>query len=43
KELQNYINWYNSERPHQSIDYMTPNEYVLYFNARGDLKKSQMS
>lgn len=43
KELRNYINWYNSERPHQSIDYMTPNEYVLYFNARGDLKKSQMS
>lgn len=43
EELQKYINWYNNERPHQSIDYMTPNEYVLYFNTRGDLKKSQMS
>lgn len=43
KELQKYINWYNNERPHQSIDYMTPNEYVVYFNTRGDLKKSQMS
>ena len=43
KELQKYLNWYNDERPHQSIGYMTPNEYVIYFNARGDLKKSQMS
>ena len=43
KELQKYIDWYNKERPHQSINYMTPSEYVLYFNARGDLKKSQMS
>ena len=43
KELQKYINWYNDERPHQSINYMTPNEYVIYFNTRGDLKKSQMS
>lgn len=43
KELQKYINWYNDERPHQSIEYMTPNEYVVYFNTRGDLKKSQMS
>ncbi len=43
EELQKYINWYNGERPHQSIDYMTPNEYVVYFNTRGDLKKSQMS
>lgn len=42
KELQKYIDWYNDERPHQSIDYMTPNECVLYFNARGDFKKSQM-
>ena len=42
-ELQKYINWYNDERPHQSINYMTPSEYVLYFNTRGDLKKSQMS
>lgn len=43
KELQKYIDWYNDERPHQSINYMTPNEYVVYFNTRGDLKKSQMS
>lgn len=43
EELQKYIDWYNDERPHQSINYMTPNEYVLYFNARGDFKKSQMS
>ena len=43
KELQEYLDWYNNERPHQSIDYMTPNEYVIYFNTRGDLKKSQMS
>lgn len=42
-ELQEYVNWYNSERPHQAINYMTPNEYVVYFNTRGDLKKSQMS
>ena len=40
EELQKYINWYNDERPHQSINYMTPNEYVIYFNTRGDLKKS---
>lgn len=43
KELQEYLDWYNNERPHQSIDYMTPNEYVIYFSTRGDLKKSQMS
>lgn len=43
EELQKYLNWYNNERPHQSINYMTPNEYVLYFNIRGDFKKSQMS
>ncbi len=43
EELQKYIDWYNNERPHQSINYMTPNEYVIYFNTRGDLKKSQMS
>ena len=43
KELQKYVDWYNDERPHRSIDYMTPNEYALYFNTRGDLKKSQMS
>lgn len=42
EELQRYINWYNDERPHQSIDYMTPNEYVIYSSIRGDLKKSQM-
>lgn len=42
KELQKYVNWYNNERPHQSINYMTPNKYVIYFNTRGDLKKSQM-
>ncbi len=42
-ELQKYVDWYNDERPHQSINYMTPNEYVVYFNTRGDLKKSQMS
>lgn len=42
-ELQKYMDWYNSERPHQSIDYMTPDEYVVYFNTEGDLKKSQMS
>jgi hypothetical protein len=38
KELQKYVDRYSDERPHQSIDYMTPNEYVLYFNTRGDLK-----
>lgn len=43
KELQKYLYWYNNERPHQSINYMTPNEYVVYFNVIGDLKKSQMS
>ena len=43
KELQKYLEWYNNERPHQSINYMTPNEYVVYFNTRGDLQKSQMS
>ena len=42
EELQKYLYWYNNERPHQSVDYMTPNEYVIYFNTRGDLKKSQM-
>lgn len=43
EELQKYMDWYNDERPHQSINYATPNEYVLYFNTRGDLQKSQMS
>ena len=43
EELQRYVDWYNDERPHQSINYMTPNEYVLYLSTRGDLKKSQMS
>ena len=43
EELQKYLTWYNDERPHQSISYMTPNEYVVYFNTRGDLQKSQMS
>lgn len=43
KELQKYLNWYNNERPHQSINYMTPNEYMVYFNTRGDHQKSQMS
>ena len=43
EDLRKYINWYSDERPHQSINYMIPNEYVVYFNARGDLKKSQMS
>ena len=42
EELQKYLNWYNDERPHQSINYMTPNEYVLYLTTRGDAKKSQM-
>ena len=43
EKLQVYMEWYNNERPHQSINYMTPNEYVVYFNAEGDLQKSQMS
>lgn len=42
EELQKYLAWYNDERPHQSINYMTPNEYVVYLSARGDVKKSQM-
>ncbi|NLA63400.1 MAG: transposase family protein [Bacteroidales bacterium] len=43
EELQKYLDWYNNERPHQSINYMTPTEYMVYFNTGGDLKKSQMS
>lgn len=42
EELEKYVAWYNNERPHQSIKYMTPNEYVLYLSVRGDAKKSQM-
>ena len=42
EELQKYINWYNNERPHQTINYMTPSEFVVYFNTEGDIKKSQM-
>lgn len=25
-ELKDFINWYNKERPHQSLDYLTPDE-----------------
>jgi len=40
ERLQEYVDWYNSERPHQSLNYLSPNEYLLYLN-EGDLK-SQM-
>ena len=42
EELRKYISWYNNERPHQTINYMTPSEFVVYFNTEGDIKKSQM-
>lgn len=32
--LQSYIDFYNNERPHSSINFLTPNEYVLQFSQR---------
>lgn len=29
QKLQNYLYWYNNERPHKSLNYLTPSEYVL--------------
>lgn len=29
EKLQIYLDWYNNERPHKNLDYLTPNEYVL--------------
>jgi len=27
QKLQTYLNWYNNERPHASLDYLTPSEF----------------
>lgn len=29
RKIDNYINWYNYKRPHQSLNYQTPNEFLL--------------
>ena len=29
EKLQKYLEWYNNERPHKSLNYLTPKEYVL--------------
>lgn len=29
QKLQNYLTWYNNERPHKSLNYLTPSEYVV--------------
>jgi putative transposase len=29
EKLQEYLTWYNNERPHKSLNYLTPKEYVL--------------
>ena len=29
QKLQTYMDWYNKERPHASLNYLTPNEYLL--------------
>lgn len=42
QELQKYLYWYNHERPHQALSYMTPCEYVILCS-KGDCVKSQMS
>jgi len=33
KELTNWLSWYNTERPHQSLNYLTPYQYLQ----KGDL------
>lgn len=32
QKLQEYLNWYNNERPHKSLNYLTPKEYMLQLN-----------
>jgi putative transposase len=27
REIRNWMRWYNEERPHQSLDYLSPTEY----------------
>lgn len=34
KELQDFISWYNNERPHQSLNYLTPEEMICGFMER---------
>jgi putative transposase len=29
EKLDTYLSWYNNERPHKSLNYLTPSEYVL--------------
>lgn len=29
QKLQKYLDWYNNERPHRSLNFLTPREYVL--------------
>jgi putative transposase len=29
QKLQNYLTWYNNERPHKSLNLLTPSEYVV--------------
>jgi len=33
QKLQEYLNWYNNERPHKALNFLTPNEFVLQLKA----------
>ena len=41
KEIDNYINFYNYEREHQSLDYKTPAE--VYFNRKKEFKLAKIA
>jgi len=38
KEVRQWIDWYNQERPHQALSYRTPE--VVYWEKRIDRKKA---
>ena len=42
KELMEYLVWYNTEKPHSSINNMTPIDYLIYSNKLNAFKSNML-
>jgi len=42
KELMEYLVWYNTEKPHSSINNLTPIDYLIYSNKLNAFKSNML-